>query len=146
MNIEYIDDDRFYICDFRDNSLGGSFPWGNEAFDIILLVNDASLVSDALVHSVIEQLVLQDTGWFQVLGTGSETLHDVIDLTSVRLGRQKAIGDGSPMTSWDDDITTYEKMSEYAHNCLGGNNNKLVVILGDDHDFIKFIEEFKIVK
>jgi hypothetical protein len=63
-------------------------------------------------------------------------LHDAIDRASVAAGRQRAVGDGSPMTSWHEEEQSAEEMAEVAALCFGGHERVLVLVVGDERDLL----------
>ncbi|MBN2513795.1 MAG: hypothetical protein JXB18_12725 [Sedimentisphaerales bacterium] len=85
----------------------------------------------------IDELVLKNTYWFYTLGPKSEWLHDQIDLASVRSGRQKTVGDGSPMTSWHEDVNTYAEMADFV--CPATNDFCVILVIGNISDFEQFM-------
>jgi hypothetical protein len=135
----------FYILDTSDEPLLETLPWSEEEFDALIVIPRESAISKDSIHVIIAELVMRNTDWIDVIGLNSEWIHDEIDKTSVRLCRQKQIGDGSPMTGWNEDINEFNKMVEYVGDGgLGGNDNKAVILIGNPSDFAMFVEELKL--
>ena len=109
------------------------FPWGDEPFDCTVLTFDASSLRDQSV-ALCEFLVNANTGWINTAGQAAQWLHDEIDVASVARGRQESVGDGSPMTAWDDESSDPPQMVESALMLGDGNDNVLVIIIGSDAD------------
>jgi hypothetical protein len=135
---------RYYLCDLSAAISLSGLPWRNDAFDVSMLIFDKSLLSSHVVMTIIEDLVSRNTDWFSIHGIGAEQLHDDIDLIAVRLGRQKKVGEGSPMTAWDEEIVCAENIAEdlITGDC-GGCDYKVVVILGTSNDFTEVVDAMK---
>lgn len=88
-------------------------------FDCV--VCDLLGVEPAEYASVLEELCRTRVDWVATCGPLAEAWHDAIDEASVRVGRQSKVGDGSPMSAWHDDATSFEQMAEVAR-FVGGNN------------------------
>jgi hypothetical protein len=137
-------DTHYYICDHSEESHLAELPWGEKQFDAFIVILRESAVSSDLIHIVIAELVMRNTDWIETVGPKSEWLHDEIEKASVRLGRQKQVGDGSPMTAWHNDIKKLSDMVEYVGNGgHGGNDYKAVIVIGNPIDFTMFVEELK---
>ena len=134
----------FFIWDCSKEYSLNRLPWGNEVFDVMILIFNESFLSSDSVTILAKKLVAANTDWIDVLGPKSEWVHDQIDLASVRVGRQDAVGDGSPMTGWDEDIKACEEFAEdVSGGGPGGQGNKLICVLGDSNDFNLFVSELK---
>jgi hypothetical protein len=136
-------DYRYYICDFSSAMSLGELPWRNDEFDVFILNFDVPIASINACKLIIENLVSRNTDWFHTLGIQAEQLHDEIDLAGVRLGRQKAVGDGSPMTGWFEEITTTKEMAEHIDYTSLNCDNRVVVVLGTTDDFNRFVDAMK---
>lgn len=66
----------------------------------------------------------------EVFGKESESVHDAIDLASVRVGRQKDVGDGDPMTTWQEESSSAEIASYIWTGGQGDSARKLLVLVG----------------
>ncbi len=132
---------RYYICEWSEGLSLGELPWGKEEFDVSILIFDQSIALSNSVKKLVEELVRRNSDWFETLGVGAERLHDEIDKAGVRAGRQKAVGDGSPMTAWFEEVTDPKQMAE--HSFLGGSDNRVIVVLGTSKDFNRFVAAIK---
>ena len=128
-------DYQYYMCGWSEElSLGKKF-WGRKQFDVFILNFDKTITFRGQVKLIIEDLIKRNTDWFHTVGFKAEYLHDEIDLASVRLGRQKAVGDGSPMTAWFEEITRVKDMADHIKYSGLGHNNRVVVVFGKSKDF-----------
>lgn len=94
----------------------------------IVVLEDRKLASAE--RGALEQLVRSNSDWVETCGHGAELLHDEVDEISVSIGRQEAIGDGSPMTAWHEDLVAVDGIVEYlALGGLGSNDSKLVCVV-----------------
>ena len=72
--------------------------------------------------------------WIEVFGFDAERLHDAIDEAAVAIGRQTKIGDGDPMTSWNDESITESEIAAYVLTGGQGTSDwKLVLVIGDEN-------------
>jgi hypothetical protein len=126
-------DRRYYAVLHRIGCLA-ELPWGHEPFDCVVMLCD-HVRAEAVRSAVSYELVRTNVEWVSVAGEGAEALHDAIDQASVTIGRQKAVGDGSPMTSWHTDERSVEAMAELACSCFGGEDQVLIVVIGPEADF-----------
>jgi hypothetical protein len=106
------------------------------------IVNESrdTLATNALVISAIAQRVHD---WVEVFGVDAEAIHDAIDLASVDAGRQQAVGDGNPMTSWnlmESVIDAADYMSTGGH---GTSDLKLLVHFGSQESERHFVNVLK---
>jgi hypothetical protein len=102
------------------------------------------LITSDATQKLLSELILKKSDWFEVLGCQSESLHDTIDHLSVSLGRQKAVGDGSPMTAWFEDIITPKAMAEHVYEFgFGGEDNRVILLIGNSDEYSMFLEEFR---
>ncbi len=61
------------------------------------------------MKQAVDELLTKKCDWVHTTGEDSKYWHDYIDQRSVDLGRQAAVGDGNPMTAWDEEMTGPEK-------------------------------------
>jgi hypothetical protein len=117
-------------------------PWGDAQFDCVVFACDSARAF--VVGPVLAtELARANVDWIQVAGCGSEELHDQIDRASVSVGRQQAIGDGSPMTSWHKNALAPEQMADVAFHCFGGCEWVLVLVVGQRSDLLASIAAVK---
>lgn len=103
------------------------------AFDCFLINRKNDF--DGNKSRLIELLAARTTDWIEVFGFNAETIHDAIDVASVRSMRQDAIGDGDPMTAWHDEITDDSDIASYVlTGGYGYCENKLLVVVGTNSD------------
>jgi hypothetical protein len=81
--------------------------------------------------------------WVQVAGSGAQDLHDAIDAAGVTVGRQLAVGEGSPMTSWHEEALAVEEMADVASLCFGGHERVLVLVVGSATDLRESVAAVK---
>jgi hypothetical protein len=127
------DADRWYSGALYRPGCFATLPWGDQPFDCVVFLCDpgqAKTVREELSH----ELARANVDWVQVAGSGAEELHDAIDRAGVAVGRQRAVGDGSPMTSWHEEALTPEDMAEVAALCFGGEEQVLVLVVGRESD------------
>lgn len=133
--------DRLYVCPFDAEHLR-SLPWGDERFDVFLIALDGA-DTDEKTRGAITQLVKLNNDWIETFGETAEQLHDQIDEASVTCGRQRAVGDGSPMTAWHDALTASSEVIDYIRR--GGHGScdyKLIALVGTDR-VSSFIRDLK---
>jgi hypothetical protein len=118
-------------------------PWLLEEFDAIVLVTDETILTPELAQTIADRLVNLNNDWIEVLGKKSEFLHDLIDEASVAAGRQGYVGEGLPMTGWDDEATPTSMLATVERGGHGGNNYKLIVIVADDLGFREWLDRIK---
>src|SRR4051812_1538838 len=82
-------------------------PWEDELFDALVFV--ATTANDSDVETVSRTLVRANTEWIFTAGRRSEYWYDRTDQISVELGRQKCVGDGSPLTAWLEEIQSLDQ-------------------------------------
>jgi hypothetical protein len=132
-----LDQELFYLAAFESGHLG-PFPWGDRRFDIFVAVLDP-IVRIEQMRPVLERLVALNNDWIETLGPEAEALHDEIDQASVAVGRQNAIGDGSPMTAWHEESMGHDEMIEYiSGGGHGGSEYKLVLLVGSQDSCTRF--------
>lgn len=86
-------------------------------FDCLVVNRDAD-ISKRRIEVFAHELVRLPVEWVQVYGVASEEIHDAIDIASVHIGRQSAVGDGNPMTTWHSDAVSDRDVAE--HLLMGG--------------------------
>ena len=135
-------EDHYFFFDYDEKDILDNLPWGDKQFDVLIPIFDESLLEDETAQSTIDRMILMDTDWFETLGEKSEWLHDYIDHASVRLGRQKAVGDGFPMTAWHTEATTIEKMTHHIRLPHGASYKYVVYVLGNSKNLTSLVAEF----
>ena len=113
----------------------GTLPWRGEPFDCVVFLGDPGR-AQAVRAELSAELTRANVDWVQAAGSGAEELHDAIDRASVAVGRQQAVGDGSPMTSWHEEALTGEAMADLAAHCFGVCKRVLVLVVGHDSDLL----------
>lgn len=93
------------------------------------VVNFAEPPEDA-GNALIAAIVRQVGGWVEVFGDQAETIHDAIDSASVSLGRQAVVGEGSPMTTWQEETRESDIASYIWTGGQGESLRKVVVLVG----------------
>jgi hypothetical protein len=78
----------------------------------------------------ISAIASQTIGWVEVLGVEAESIHDAVDLASVRAGREQEVGDGEPMTTWNSTVEEDEIADYVLAGGQGEHALKLVVHFG----------------
>jgi hypothetical protein len=134
---------RYYAVRYSPGCLD-SLPWRDESFDCAVCSCDADLTRQ---HSdeIAAILVAANTEWITTTGRDAEWLHDLIDRASVHHGRQHAVGDGSPMTAWDEDAITFDQMAEAAyHGTHGSTDQTLALVVGPADDVGRLVESLRV--
>ena len=105
-----------------------ALPWGSDPFDCVVFLYEN------LPHNADLATKLAGTAadWIQIAGADAEALHDAIDRASVAIGRQRAVGDGSPMTSWHEEDTTPVQMAKVALLNFGSKDHVLILVVGNE--------------
>ncbi len=129
---------RYFAALYRPGCLS-ELPWGGEPFDCVVFLCDPAR-AQALAGSLSSDLARSRVDWVQVAGRGAEGLHDAIDRASVTVGRQRVVGDGSPMTSWHEEAQNPDAMAEVARLCFGGQDRVVVLVVGRPADLWASIE------
>ena len=125
---------RRYFAVLHGNGCFDTFPWGSESFDCTIFAYDQNVTEHATAK-IAHDLVRANTDWIATTGANAEKMHDIIDQTSVKIGRQHQIGDGSPMTSWHTDAMDSQAMAEVATTMPGISEVTLILIIGSKTDF-----------
>jgi len=135
MLTDFCQDDagRLYSAALYYPGCVAALPWGDEPFDCVIFLCDTGQ-AEAVREDLSREIARANVDWVQVAGIGSEELHDAVDRASVAVGRQKAVGDGSPMTSWHDEASSIEQMAKVAASCFGGEDRVLVLVVGREQD------------
>ncbi|MGE0145639.1 MAG: hypothetical protein AB7T19_20305 [Planctomycetota bacterium] len=122
----------FWCCRYAGGELP-SLPWADAVFDCIVIAGEEA---SAQHHGApfADVIVRRRVDYVQTTGPRAEWLHDLIDEASVRNGRQDAVGDGSPMTTWHDDALSFPQICEVAECCFGSADDVLCVVLGSEED------------
>ena len=79
---------------------------------------------------LIETIVSRAGKWIEVFGEAAEEIHDAVDAASVRVGRQRKMGDGDPMTTWQDNSSDTEVASYLWTGGQGDSSTKVLVVIG----------------
>ncbi len=131
--------ERHFYSAHLDNKAITVLPWGNDLFDcVVFICNLACLnvVADRLAETVVNA----NTDYVHVVGPRAEWFHDLVDATSVRIGRQAHVGDGSPMTTWDEEASSLHEMARSASALHGGHDYVFIWVVGSSQDFNKASE------
>jgi hypothetical protein len=122
---------RIFVAKYRPSCLI-DVPWSNSPFDCFLITGDNGN-SRCHFQQVAIDVVSSCCVWVEVCGFASQELHDAIDQSSVSVGRQQRIGDGSPMTAWHDELTDLDSVAAWiAIDGLGSEAIKVALVLSDD--------------
>ncbi len=137
MFTEVVVDDvgRCYFAALYRSGCLAALPWGGQPFDCVVFLCDHAQAQVARVELSCE-LARTNVDWVQVAGSGAEELHDTVDRASVTVGRQRAVGDGSPMTSWHEDARAVDEMADVAALCFGVHERVLVLVVGQEKDLL----------
>jgi hypothetical protein len=114
----------FYDFSCVDNEAG--------TYDCFVVNFDNALTQD-IVLSIAGKLAKPCFQWIEIFGFHAELLHDTIDRAAVASGRQTKIGDGNPMTAWDDG--RMELKDTLAYIMTGGQGScdwKLLLVIGTE--------------
>ena len=127
---------RFTLLDIDDES---SFPAIADMIYDAYIVNTAELLSDVELRHIASTPLRFHVEHVASLGHFAERIHDQIDEAAVELGFQSAVGEGVPMTFWNDDLRSFEEIAAYVlRGGVGGNDDKLVFIKGSLVDIQRF--------
>lgn len=122
---------RRYVGTLYQPGCIAALPWGDARFDCAVLLCDPDRAKRQIV-ALGAELVRANLDWVQVAGIGSEAAHDAIDAASIACGRQAAVGDGSPMTSWHDEARSIRHMADEVFLC--GQDWVLILVIGNEAD------------
>lgn len=147
ITIGHFHDVRFLCVRFPEDALGIITNIECE-FDCFLINRKANAVAEEAI--LINAIALHTKDWVEVIGLDAEAIHDAIDIASVTLMRQRAVGDGNPMTAWHDDIVDGPEIAAYIlTGGLGHAENKLVLVMGareDEDTIIRDLEKYAVRK
>jgi hypothetical protein len=129
---------RYFAALYRPGCIS-ELPWGSDPFDCVVFLSDLD-EAQRFAGTLSSELARSRVDWVQVAGRGAEELHDAIDRASVAAGRQRAVGYGSPMTSWHEEAESLGEMAEVARLCFGGQDQVLVLVVGRDADLSASVE------
>lgn len=87
-------------------------PWGDRRCDCFIILGEQP-VEAPVAHRLAHEVASLNNDWVYVYGTESERIHDLIDEASVRIGRQKQVGDGIPMTAWHTEILDLNEIATF---------------------------------
>ena len=133
---------RYYAVRFGPGCLD-SLPWRDEPFDCAVCACDADQTRRH-GDEIAALLVAANTDWITTTGRDAEWLHDLVDNASVQHGRQHAVGDGSPMTAWDEDAIAFDQMAEAAYYSSHGNTDQtLALVVGAAIDVNCLVESLR---
>lgn len=130
-----------YAVGYRPGALG-EFPWGDALFDCVIFACDPGQAR-TFAEDIAHDIVACNVDWVQTTGVDAERLHDLIDVASVKRGRQNMVGDGNPMTAWDEEAVELAQMAEAACLCLGGTDYVLELVVGDEAHLNAVIQEMR---
>jgi hypothetical protein len=126
-------DQNIYAIRFERGCLS-HLPFDGAEFECIILACD-----DKIIQMVAENIALEvssaRTDWVYTTGTFAEWLHDLIDETRVRIGRQDKVGDGSPMTAWFNEALTVTQKVKIVFSAFSGCSDIVALIVGDQPCF-----------
>ena len=112
-----------------DKSVAGKILRLDPGFDCFV-VNHARPPSVASSDAIVTAIASRVGGWVEVFGEWAEIVHDAIDTASVSLGRQAAVGDGNPMTTWTVTLNANDVASYIWTGGQGEGTRKLVLFVG----------------
>jgi hypothetical protein len=104
-------------------------------FDCFVVNLQQSLPSDTL-STIANQLAQPMFEWIEVFGYNAKNIHDMIDIAAVKIGRQRIVGEGNPMTTWDDDPIDIDVILTYIYT--GGQGTcdwKIILVIGTEEEF-----------
>jgi hypothetical protein len=142
--IEIIAGSTTYFISDHNVPAREQLPWREEECDAFIAILDPEGLTDEKAREACLGLIRLRTDWIETMGNRAEFFHDLIDNTSVAIGRQSRIGDGDPMTAWHDHFPGLAEMIDYVK--LGGHGaseNKLIVVIGPDFAAALFAERLR---
>jgi len=110
-------------------------------FDCFVINCSANFLQEA--SKTLHAVAVNTTDWVQVFGIACEEIHDWIDEASVRAGRQEAVGDGEPMSSWHHEVDNVSIARSLMSGGLGYESTKLIVVIGTVSDEAALIAELQ---
>ena len=137
------DGPHLYASRFIPDELA-ELPWGDAQFNCLVCQLDPKQIREIGIP-LAEWLVRANTDFIWTAGTEAKWLHDLVDDTSVKVGRQPAVGDGSPMTAWDEDAESFSELCKLFECGVPGGNGEhnLAVIIGSTADLESFVEQMR---
>jgi hypothetical protein len=114
---------RFHATAYTPGCLR-RLPWGKRRFDCGIFIHPRA--HKTIIESCIREAVSGNSDWVATYGADAETWHDRVDQASVEIGRQKRVGDGSPMTAWFDDIKSLDQFD--ISTCYGAGPVLLILV------------------
>ena len=97
------------------------------------VINMRNSLSEEQIGFVVTKLARSPCLWIETFGFDAERIHDAIDDEAVAIGRQSKVGDGNPMTSWNDESMTENEFASYALTGGQGDSEwKLILIIGEE--------------
>ncbi len=132
-----IKESELFLVPFAEISKLSAF-FGPEADFDCFLVNRLESFSCA-DSTFIDILGGLEADWIEVFGHQSEQIHDAIDLASVKANRQKSVGDGVPMTSWNDNERDDAIAERIMCGGLGVSVRKVLIVIGSECDEINLV-------
>ena len=108
-------------------------------FDSFVISRRSAYKHDAIAQ-IISSIANSKVDWVEVIGFNAEAIHDAVDRASVSAGRQKAVGEGVPMTAWDSDYHSDDEVAKYIlTGGFGSHNKKLIFYLGTAEQELAFV-------
>ena len=112
-------------------------PWpidflGKEREFDCFVVNTRDWLSEDHIRILATKLARSSCSWVEVFGFGAEHIHDAIDSEAVNNGRQSKVGEGDPMTSWNDERIEENELALYMLTGGQGYSQwKLILVIGE---------------
>ncbi len=115
-------------------------PWGDEEIDCAVINLLGPALPPSLAQSVAIEVCRASTDYVGTTGLRAEWFHDLVDTASVEIGRQVAVGCGSPMTTWHEDAETMNEVA-FVMFCLGGSDHVVALLLCPQESFAEHVDE-----
>ena len=97
------------------------------------VLNTRNWLSVEQIRIVAMKLARSTCMWVEVFGCNSKLIHDAIDEASADIGRQSKIGDGDPMTTWNEKPMTEAEFASYVWTGGQGTSDwKLILVIGEE--------------
>lgn len=110
-------------------------------FDCFVISRRSANIQQDEITQIISLIANSTVDWVEVIGFNAEAIHDAIDLASVGAGRQKAVGDGVPMTAWDSDYHADDAVAKYIlTGGFGSYDKKLIFYFGTAEQELAFVD------
>lgn len=140
---KYSIDTSFYVTRFCPGCLRSEVvPWSDEVFNCVILNMFGNDLDPKLAKSVAVEACRANTDYVETAGPEAEWFHDLVDTTSVEIGRQDRAGDGSPMTTWHTDVQTIADLAD--HMGRGLCRYYVAVLLCPDMEYDKNANELSV--